>query len=200
MKKILALVLALSLLLCTVPASAVMLLQNPFSFDVTLFRTYFETFYAASVQGKTVTWTEGNGTLTATGDSMMDVVLHLDSAGKVTHMTCNFSGGTSEMSYTAGTNLGVSSSLMAMSALMAETNDANALQTAAANIEAEYNVVFDCMLNADNYTMDQLTKGVSSEGTLMGYPAQLSYSVDMTDASTPLYSLQFTLAPMGTTF
>lgn len=200
MKKLLALLLALTMLMAVVPASAVTIFRSPFNFDVNLFMTYFDTFYSGTVQGKTVTWTQGADTLTATGDSMMDVVLHLNASGQVTHMTCSFTGGNTEMSYQAGTNLGVSSSLMSMAALMAETNDANALQAGAASIEADYNQVFSCMLNADAYTVDQLTKGVSSQGTLMGYPAQLSYSVSLIDASNPMYYLMFTLAPMGTSF
>lgn len=200
MKKLIALLLALTMLMAVVPASAVTILHSPFNFDVNMFKVYFDTFYSATVQGKSVTWIQGTDTLTATGENMMDVVLHLNAAGQVTHMTCSFTGGTTEMSYQAGTNLGVSSSLMAMSALMAETNDANALQAAAANIEAEYNVIFSCMLNADMYSMDDLSKGVSSKGNLMGYPAQLAYTVGLINTANPVYSLLFTLAPAGTTF
>lgn len=200
MKKLLSLILAMAMLLCAVPALADTTLGDPFAFELDLFRIYFDTFYTSTVQNATATWTEGEGTVTISGESLMDIVLYLDENGNITYMSCPFTGSSEELGYATGVSLGVSSSLMSMAAMLAETGDVDKLQELAATIEDDYNIVFDCMLNTSDFTTEQLIEGVSSSGTLMGYPANLAYHVDATDMSNPIFYLEFILAPMGTTF
>ena len=200
MKKILALILAISMLLCAVPAMADAALGAPFSFDLSQFRTYFDSFYASSFPDKAVTWLEGDGTLTAMAEGMSDVILHLNGNGQVMYMTSSLSGASSVMNYDAGTKLGVSSALTAMATLMAETNDVAALQAGVTTLEADYNEVLACMTNSSSATIEQLTNGLASCGTLMGYPAYVSYRAEMSNPLDPTMFVDFLLAPLGTTF
>ena len=200
MKKIFALILALAMLLCTVSASAASL-GSPFTFDLTLFRTYFETFYNASVSStNTISWIQSGNTVTITAPELSDVILYTNSAGKVTHMVSILTGPTSDMTYEAGTKLGYSSSLMAMSALMAETGDVNALQAGAATIEDDYNVILACLNESEGKTNLEMSAGASSTGKLMGYPANTFYRIDISNLLNPQYYIEFTLAPTGSTF
>lgn len=190
MKKLLSLILALMLVVCAVPAMAELSLGAPFNMAVADFQTWFNTF-----AGVEVNWVEGNGFVTGSAEGFSDVTLVLDGSGKVSYVAVSVTGSMTDTSFANA--LGQSAANVAMSALMGETSDMNALQQYAATFEADFTQVCSCMVNATNYTLDQMVEGVSSSGTMMGYPACMSYRVNATNMTMEVI---FMLCPKGTTF
>lgn len=198
MKQLVSLMLVLVMLMCAAPAVAESVPDGVFAMNADAFCTYY-TLFVSSALAETPTRTDDASLLTLTCDSLLPVTLHLNEDGQITRVTC----ATTAVMEDLDASLEPLSStiyLLALSALMAETNDVRALQTAAATADKDLLQLFNAVPPIQYLSEQQLKAGVSSTGTVMGYPAQMTVQAASVLSRVTICHCEFALMPPGAAF
>lgn len=171
MKKLLSLLLALTMLFTMVTAATAESTATPFSFTLDTYKTTFDQMITSSL-GVTVVWVDANNSAIAAADGIPALVVEADANGCVTALVLDHQVSVANASDAANV-FGQMISLSAMTALMLE--DANFLSTGMTEfLEKEVDLVTSVSSGAESvpagslYTEDRVVCGTTCTMS-MGY-------------------------------